>query len=104
MPRAEGRGAAVKSLKLARDAHGAARCRFLADGLGLVGLLPGEARTGAPEVAVGGRGTIDRTPQIERFDDALGRQLEEGANKLGDLVIGDRSGAESVRHYGDRLG
>src|SRR3984957_3835267 len=102
--RAEGRGATSESLNLARYGHSAARCRFLADGVGLVRLFPGATRAGAAEMAVGGGGTIDRAPQIERFDDALGRQLEEGANELGDLVIRDCPGAERIRHHGNRFG
>ena len=48
--------------------------------------------------------TVDRAAKIERFDDSLGRELEEMANQLGDLRIRNRSGAKGVGHYGNRLG
>ena len=44
---------------------------FAAQGFGLVGLLPGERRQFAAEVAVAGRLAVDRPAQVERLDDAL---------------------------------
>src|SRR3569832_2480500 len=44
--------------------------RRLAQGLGLVGALPGHVDVRAAEVAVGGRLTIDGLLQIEHGDDA----------------------------------
>src|SRR5687768_12910014 len=43
---------------------------------GLVGLLPGELRPLAAEVAVAGRLAVDRPAQLQRLDDAARRQLE----------------------------
>src|ERR1700679_2047064 len=54
----------------------------LAQGLRFVGGFPGEVGIGTPEVAVCSRLAIDRTTQIETFNDALGRQLEILANQL----------------------
>jgi len=73
---------------LAADRNGAAGGSFLAEQFGFVGAFPGEARSGAAEVAVGRRGAVHRAPQIERFDDALWRELEMGANEFGDWAFG----------------
>src|ERR1700690_1842664 len=87
----------------ARNSHGAAGAGFLADSVGFVGALPREARAGAAEVSVSCRRTINRAPQVERFDDSLRRQLEECANDLGNLRIGNRAGAKCICHHGNRL-
>src|SRR5262249_26715664 len=54
--------------------------RGLADGrlqrLRLVGALPAERGQLAAEVPVAGGLAVDRPAQIERLDDALGRELE----------------------------
>jgi len=60
----------VGSIGLQGDLHS----RGFSQRLGLVGLLPGELRQLAAEVAVAGRYAIDRPPQIERADDPLRRQ------------------------------
>src|SRR3990172_5790567 len=75
----------------------------VAQGVGLVGALPGEAGLGAPEVPVGGGGEIDRGQQIERLDDRLGAQVEVGAHELGDFLIRQPAGAEGVHVDGHRL-
>src|SRR5688572_28867879 len=49
---------------------------------GLVGLFPCELRLGAAEVAERGGLLVDRTPQIQRFDDAARRQLEVAPHEL----------------------
>ncbi len=70
----------------ARDGH-VRRGSFLAERFGLVGAFPGEARPGAAEVAVGRRRAVNRPAQVERFDDALRRELEVRANQFGDLRV-----------------
>src|SRR6185437_15456898 len=81
--------------------YGAGCSGFLANGVRLIGALPGEARAGAAEVAVRGGGAIDGAAQVERFDNALGRKLEKRANQLGELRIRDYAGSERVRHNGN---
>src|SRR6266511_2837685 len=50
---------------------------------GLIGILPGEVLVLAAEVAVG-RGLLeDGTTQVQRFDNALGRELEVLAHQIG---------------------
>src|ERR1019366_508443 len=44
---------------------------LLTQGASLVGALPGEVRIGTTEVPVGRGLAIDRTPQVERLDDAF---------------------------------
>ena len=80
-----GVGGAPRQITQTLAARHRDRPSFLADCVGFVGALPGKARAGAAEVAVGRRRTIDRAAQIERFDDALGRELEKRANDFGDL-------------------
>src|SRR6516162_7492441 len=62
----------------------------------LVGALPGEIRQFTAEVAVLRRLFVDGPAQIERFYNALGRQLEVLADQLDKLVLGQpvRGGAE----------
>src|SRR5207237_7935379 len=60
----------------------------LLERLGLVGLLPGEARALAAEVAVPRGLAVDRPAQVQRLDDALGRQLEVLADEIDQLRVG----------------
>ena len=66
-------------------------------GVGLVGLLPGELRQLAAEVAVAGGFLVDRPTQVQRLDDALRRQLEVLADQVDQLVVGDALGDRAVR-------
>src|ERR1700736_4208231 len=68
--------------------HGAARLRFLADRVRLIGALPSEDRGCTAEVTVGPSRTVKRAPEIERLNDSLRRQLEEGTNEFRNLDIG----------------
>ena len=63
---------------------------------GLVGLLPGELRLVAAEVAVRGSAGIDRAQQVQGLDDRLRAQVEVAADELDDLRVGDAAGAEGV--------
>src|SRR6202043_2781269 len=80
----------------ARRRYDPARACFFLDGFGLICFLPGEARSGASEVTVGRGRTENRAAQVKRLDDSLGCELEERANQLGNLGIGNRSGAKRV--------
>src|SRR5208282_3830319 len=53
-------------------------CQFC----GFVGCFPGEIRIAATEVSVGRGLTVNRTAQIERFDDLARLQLEVGAHQI----------------------
>src|SRR5580704_3850642 len=94
----------TSALLTSRNGDCAAGADFFADSFGFVGAFPGEAGAGAAEVAVGRCGPVYRAAQVERLDNALGRQLEECANHFGDLRIRDSARAESVCHYGNGLG
>src|SRR5215218_7900137 len=58
---------------------------------GFVGPLPGEFRFGAAEVPERGGLLVDRTAQVERFDDAARRQLEMRAHQVADLLVRRRA-------------
>src|SRR3984957_1558285 len=72
--------------------------------LRFVGGFPGEVGIGTPEVAVCSRLAIDRTAQVEAFDDALGRQLEILTNQLLQGRRIHRPRAERLNQHADRLG
>src|SRR3569832_841141 len=78
--------------------------RRLAQGLGLVGALPGHVDVRAAEVAVGGRLTIDGLQQIEHGDDAARTQVEDFANELDDPRLADFAGAEGIDRDRGRFG
>src|SRR4051794_5302886 len=61
--------------------------RVAAKGVGLVDALPRELA--AAEVAVGGRGLVDRLAQVERLDDLARRQLEVRADDVRQLELVD---------------
>ncbi len=48
------------------------------------------------KVAISGRLTVDRAAQIESLDDTLRRQIEVGANNLGDLLARMEERAEAA--------
>src|SRR5688500_7974931 len=56
-------------------------------GVGFVGLLPGEVEIGAAEVTVGGGLAVDRTAKIEGVDDRGGAKVEVLAHEVGQLLI-----------------
>src|SRR5581483_9492094 len=74
--------------------------------LDLIGLLPCEAAVlgGAAEVAVGGGGAIDGSLQIERFDDAFGREAENFPHGARDVAFRHGGGIEGVDTDRDRIG
>jgi hypothetical protein len=65
-------------------------------GLGLVGGFPGEGVFGAAEVAEGRRLAVDRTPQLQRVDNAARRQREILAHQLGEALVGDQAPVPNV--------
>src|SRR5206468_1661711 len=77
-------------------AHRGGDAGLLAQGVGLVGPLPGEGRQFAAEVAVPRRLPVDRPPQVQRLDDALRRQLEVLADQLHELVFRQAVGGRAV--------
>src|SRR6266849_7314096 len=66
---------------------GVTESRVSADGLGLIGALPGEPRLGASKVAVGGGRPVDGPLQVQGFDNSARREREVRANDLGDLLV-----------------
>ena len=72
-------------------------------GVGAVGLLPGQIQVVPAEVAVGGYLAVDGTAQVQIPDDGGGTQVKDLADGLGQLLIGDLAGAEGVHTHGDGL-
>src|SRR5882762_4778731 len=69
-----------------------------------VRVLPGKSGAAAAEMAVSGRGFVNRTAEVERLNDGFGRQREIFADKRGDFFLRNRGGAKSFRHDGNGLG
>src|SRR5262249_50613012 len=67
-------------------------------------LLPGEFRQPPPEVAERGRGLVDRAAQVQRLDDALGRQAEVLPDQSDDAVLGELARTEGLDVDGDGVG
>src|SRR4051794_29671263 len=69
-----------------------------AQSIGTIGLLPGESRLAAPEVAIGGRRRVNRAPQLEVADDRAWPKIEVLLDKglQGSLV--DSLGTEGIDH------
>src|SRR5437762_2643376 len=67
-----------------------------AQGVRLVGALPGELLLAAPEVAVGGRLLVDGAPEVQVLDDALGGEGEDLAHGLHQPGLLDLARAEGV--------
>src|SRR3569832_1495120 len=78
--------------------------RRLAQGLGLVGALPGHVDVRAAEVAVGGRLTIDGLQQIAHGDDDARTQVEDFANELDDPRLAEFAGADGIDRDRGRFG
>src|SRR5215471_14597188 len=94
----------ILSTKL-RTRHGFCwRAGSSAESICAVRLFPGKACAAAPEMSVSGRRFVDGTAQIERFDDALWRQFEVFAYKLGNALFGDGRRAKAIHHDADRIG
>src|SRR5271165_5720230 len=102
------RVAGAPKAKLLRDRFCLLRCsdaqpRLLAQSGSLVGLFPGEISVVASKVPVSCRLAVDRTPQVQRLDDALRSQFEVGADQVGDLTFVDFSGAKGINQHADRF-
>src|SRR5258707_4980804 len=78
--------------------HGNAESRGLAQGVGAIGLFPGESRSGAAEVAVSSCLLVNRTAQIKRLDDRLLRERKILPHQFGDFLFWNRGGGERVLH------
>src|SRR5260370_22965824 len=76
----------------------------LSESIGAVRALPGESGAAATEMAIGGGGLVNRTAQVESFNDGLGRHREKFTDQRGDFFLGHHSNAECLRHDGDRFG
>src|SRR5579883_3347686 len=70
----------------------------------LVERFPGQFNIGAPEMAKGGGGLVDRAAQVEGLDDASRSQIEVFVDQANDLFIGDLAGAEGIDKEGERAG
>src|SRR5690606_39452483 len=68
----------------------------LLERVGLVGTFPGELGLGPTEVSERCGLAVDRSPQVERLDDAARRQVEVLADQLGHLLVGHLAGAFGV--------
>src|SRR5580704_5551952 len=80
-----------------------AKARGLAQSVGTVGALPGEARASAAEMPISSSGFVNGAAKVQRFDNGLRGQRERLADELGDALFGYRRGAEGVNHHGDGL-
>src|SRR5436190_2015030 len=56
--------------------HGSLHACGLLQSLSFVRFLPGEIRQLAPKMPIASRFLVNRPPQVERLNDALGRQFE----------------------------
>src|SRR3954469_18180420 len=72
-----------------------------AEGVRLVGALPGELFLVAPEVPVRRRLLVDGAAQVEVLDDALGREREDLAHGVDELRLVDLARPLGVGHHGD---
>src|SRR6266571_4328796 len=78
--------------------------RLLSQLVGFVRLFPREFGFGAAEMSVAGGLLINRSSEIERFDDAARCELEVFTDEFRNLVLGDSSGAERVDIDRNRIG
>src|SRR5260370_23041506 len=83
--------------------RGIPEARGLAESIRAVRALPRESGSAAAEVAVSSGGLVNRTAQVERLNDRLGRQREKFADEGGDIFFRHIRSAEVFRHDGDRL-
>src|SRR6188474_2749547 len=70
--------------------------RVLLECLCFIGLLPSEIRQLTSEMPIACGFLINRSTQIERLNDALGRQLEMLADESDELFVGDTFGRASI--------
>src|ERR1700758_1543904 len=78
--------------------------RGLAEEVGLVGLLPGEVRVVAAEVAVGGGLLVDGAVELQVVAKRAGAEIEVLADQLEDARPADPLGSEGLDHHRDRAG
>src|ERR1035437_1690844 len=71
---------------------------------GAIRPLPGEIRQLAPEVPVYGCLPVDRPPQIQRLDDACGREIEKIADDALQLGLVHAAGAVRIDAHRYRFG
>src|SRR6266446_4612118 len=81
-----------------------AEARGLAESVRTVRAFPSESGAATAKVAISGGSFVNRTAQVERFNNALRRQHEKLADQRGDFFFGNGGRAEGFRHNGDRLG
>src|SRR5216684_6693605 len=92
--------------RLSAGAHFAgilSRC-LLPQFCGFVRSFPGKVGILAAKVPIGSSFPVDRSAQVERLDDPLGRELKVVTHQLLQLVFGDFSGTEGIDQNADRLG
>src|SRR6201987_2793993 len=78
--------------------------RGLAEEVGLVGLLPGEVRVVAAEVAVGGGLLVDGAVELQVVAKRAGAQVEVLCDQLQDPGPADLLRAERLHHDRNRMG
>src|ERR1035437_2682781 len=79
------------------------RARRLSEVQRPVGPLPGKVEVAAAEVTEGRHLQVDGPPQLERGDDAKGRQVEMLGDKFLDALDRDCLGAEGLHQHRHRL-
>src|SRR5579859_434458 len=73
------------------------------EGLGEIGLLPGQVEIGTTEVPVGRGLPVDRPPEAEALDDLLRPEVEVLVDEPADDLVVDGAGAEGLDVQRDRL-
>src|SRR5260370_10101593 len=84
--------------------HDCSEASGLSESIGAVRALPGESGAAATEMAIGGGGFVNRTAQVESFNDGLGRQPENFTDQRGDFFLPHDRHAEGFRHDTNRFG
>ena len=67
--------------------------------IGFVSALPGEAVSGAAEVSISCRSTVNRALQIEHIDKTFWTQIKVLANQRNDGIIGQSGRAKRIDRY-----
>src|SRR5260370_21527692 len=75
----------------------------LSESIRAVRALPSESGAAATEMAIGGGGFVNRTAQVESFNDGLGRQREKFTDQRGDFFLGHDGSSEGFRPDRDRF-
>src|SRR5215831_11532914 len=73
------------------------------EGSGLICSFPRELWLGAAEVPICSRLLVNRAPQVEAFDDSLGREGKVLAHELGEFAFTDFARAEGFHQNRDRF-